>query len=59
MDPFVLIVQVYHLFGDLYNGGVLQGVMHKEGRQDPEMEGERHQTISQTLSSGRGGPWYD
>ena len=23
MDPFVLIVQVQHLVGDLYNGGVL------------------------------------
>ena len=48
MDPFVLIVQVQHLVGDLYNGGVLQGV--EEGRQDPELEGERHQTISLKLS---------
>ena len=45
MDPFVLIVQVQHLVGDLYNGGVLQGV--KDGWQDQELEGERHQTISQ------------
>ena len=57
MDPFVLIVQVHHLVGDLYNGGVLLGV--KEGRQDPELEGERHQTISLILSPGRGGPWDD
>ena len=57
IDPFVLIVQVQHLVGDLYNGGVLQGV--EEGRQDPELEGERHQTISLNISPGRGGPWDD
>ena len=52
MDPLVLIVQVQHLVGDLYNGGVLQGV--EEGRQDTELE--IHQTSSPTLSHGRGGP---